>query len=258
MTNQLKSRSPLKAKPLRVAGQSVDEQRDKLLSDVCEQWLLVALFMVLIAGLEWYRYAFDVKPSPWTFTAGALAVSAFAVWRIRRVLPALRNLRQARDGERAVGQFLEGLRSQGYQVFHDLVGTGFNVDHVVLGPAGVFTIETKTWSKPVRGRPEIEFDGERLKAAGRQPDRDPVVQARAQANWVRNLLMESAGKQTFVKPVVVFPGWFIVNAIGTAKDVWVLEPKALPAFLANEPVRISDADVRLFAFHISRFIRAGE
>jgi hypothetical protein len=116
----------------------------------------------------------------------------------------------------------------------------------------------QTWNKPARGRPEIDFDGERVKAAGREPDRDPVVQARAQANWVRNLLMESAGKQAFVKPVVVFPGWFIVNANGAMKDVWVLEPKALPAFLANEPIRISEADVRLFAFHISRFIRAGE
>jgi hypothetical protein len=256
--DQLKSRSPLKAKPLRVAGQSVDEQRDKLLSDVYEQWALVALFMVLMAGMEWYRYALDMKPSPWTFTVAALAMSAFAAWRIKRVMPLVRNLKQARDGERAVGQFLEALRSQGYQVFHDLVGTGFNVDHVVLGPAGVFTIETKTWSKPARGRPEIDFDGERVKAAGREPDRDPVVQARAQANWVRNLLMESAGKQAFVKPVVVFPGWFIVNANGAMKDVWVLEPKALPAFLANEPIRISEADVRLFAFHISRFIRAGE
>jgi hypothetical protein len=256
MMNQ--SRSPLKGKPLRVAGQSVDEERDRLLSDVYEQWLLVALFMIVLAGLEWYRSALDMKPSPWTFTAGALAMSAFAAWRIKRILPLVRNLKQARDGERAVGQFLEALRGRGYQVFHDLVGAGFNVDHVVLGPAGVFTIETKTWSKPARGRPEIEFDGQRVKAAGQEPDRDPVIQARAQANWVRNLLMESAGKQTFVKPVVLFPGWFIVNANGTMKDVWVLEPKALPAFLANEPTRISDDDVRLFAFHISRFIRASE
>lgn len=37
------------------------------------------------------------------------------------------------EGERAVGQFLEQLREQGFHVFHDVVGTGFNVDHVLVG-----------------------------------------------------------------------------------------------------------------------------
>jgi hypothetical protein len=46
------------------------------------------------------------------------------------------------------------------------VGEGFNVDHVIIGPAGAFTIETKTWSKPKRGSPTISFDGETLRAAG--------------------------------------------------------------------------------------------
>jgi hypothetical protein len=58
----------------------------------------------------------------------------------------MRTLRQGIEGEKAVGQFLERLREQRYQVFHDLVGDGFNVDHVLIGPAGVFTIETKTSS----------------------------------------------------------------------------------------------------------------
>ena len=43
---------------------------------------------------------------------------------------------------------LEDLRAQGYAVFHDIPGDGFNVDHALIGPAGIFAIETKTRAKP--------------------------------------------------------------------------------------------------------------
>jgi len=64
----------------------------------------------------------------------------------------------------------------------------------LIGPAGVFTIETKTWSKPVRGTATITFDGEELKCGSNKPDRDPVIQALAQSSWMRELLKESTGK----------------------------------------------------------------
>lgn len=252
----MKTKSPLKARPHRLPGQSIEEEWDRVISDGVEQWLFLALFMVVIAGLEWYRFALDLKPNPIVFTAGAVLACAIAAWRSRRVLPKVRALRQARDGKRAVGQFLERLRAQGYHVFHDVVADGFNIDHVLIGPAGVYTIETKTWSKPIKGNAEIHFDGDRIRAAGQNPDRDPIVQAKAQANWIRKLLNESVGRAPFVKPVVVFPGWYVVNSKGTFNDLWVLEPKALPAFLTNEPERISESDVQMFAYHLSRHIRA--
>lgn len=36
----------------------------------------------------------------------------------------------------------------------------------------------------------------------------------------------------------------------------MLEPKALPAFIETEPVRLAEADVKLAAFHLSRYIRS--
>lgn len=253
-----KTRSPLKDRPLRMPGQSVQDEREKLSGEVIEQWGLQALLFVILAGAEWYRYYTDMKPHPWLVSAFALLMVLFAAWRIARVRPQLRNLRLAVDGERAVGQYLERLRERGYQVFHDVVGDGFNVDHLLIGPGGVFTVETKTWSKPVHGPAEIHFDGQRITVSNRVIDRDPVVQAKAQASWVRQVLEESSGKRAAVHPVIVFPGWYISSPSGALKDVWVLEPKALPAFLEKEPSRLSASDIRLFAFHISRLIRAKE
>lgn len=250
------TRSPLKDKPLRLPGQSVQEEREDLLENAIGQPLTLALFLIVVAGLEWWRFYSNMKPSPVVFTGGAVLVAAYAGFRFWRARPKLRSLRQAIDGERAVGQFLERLREQGFNVFHDVVGKGFNVDHVLIGPPGVFTIETKTWSKPTRTRAEVVFDGEKLKIGSLEPERDPIIQAKAQAGWLRSLLTESTGKQFDVRPAIVFPGWFVSSAAGSFKQVWVLEPKALPAFLSNEPVRLSLEDVNLASFHLSRFIRS--
>ena len=192
------------------------------------------------------------------FTLCLLASIAFFAWRVWRVRPRARALRQGIEGERAVGQFLERLREKGYQVFHDLVTTDFNVDHIIIGPAGVFTVETKTWSKPMRGEARIHFDGEKLLFGGREPDRDPVIQARAQTGWLREMLKESTGRAFDVRPVVVFPGWYIEQAQNSRRDIWVLNPKALPAFLDNEPERLSMEDVKLASYHLARYIRAAE
>ena len=75
---------------------------------------------------------------------------------------------------------------------------------------------------------------------------------------MRELLKESTGKSFLVWPVIVFPGWFIEKTGQSSRSLWVLNPKALPAFLDNEPTRLPDEDIKLASYHLSRFIRSGE
>lgn len=252
------SRPPLKDKPLRNPGQSVREQRDDLLFDKLLSPMLIAVMLVLWAVMDWIRYFFPRPPQPWITSLCAALAIIYAVWQFGRHRPKIRMLKLAEEGEKAVGQHLERLRASGYAVFHDLVGTDFNVDHVIIGPAGVFTIETKTWNKPRQGNHRITFDGETLLAADYEPDRNPVIQAKAQASWLQRLLTESTGKTQPVRPVILFPGWYIEDSRASRKDLWVLEPKALAAFLAQEQTRLTPEDVTLAAYHLSRFIRAQE
>ena len=252
-----RSRSPLKAKPLRVPGQSIAEERDELWNEETEPWFLLALFFVAFAGLEWIMYVRDAPRSPVLYTVVAVVTSTFAVWKIARAVPRMRQLRQGLEGERAVGQFLdERLGIRGYRVFHDVVGTHFNVDHVLIGPSGVYTVETKTLNKPASGDARITFDGQTLLVAGRALDRDPMRQAHAQAAWLRTLLHDSTGRALSVFPIVLFPGWFVEPSPGSRDRIWVLEPKALPTFLEQSPVRVSPEDVHLLAFHLSRYVRS--
>jgi hypothetical protein len=124
----------------------------------------------------------------------------------------------------------------------------------LFGTRGIYAIETKTLSKPVRGQSSITFSGGRILANGHPLDRDPITQAKAQARWLYNFLAESQFKQ-FVQPVVVFPGWFVEKFDMRSLGVWALEPKALDAFMDNQSAVLSLDQVRAMASALSCYIR---
>jgi hypothetical protein len=191
---------------------------------------------------KWAGYA--LPPSVWLGVAGVFG--SLAAYRWFKIKPQLDQLAQGFRGERRVGRMLEELRAAGYEVFHDIPGEGFNVDHALIGPGGVFAIETKTWSLPDGKRGNIEYDGERILVDGHKPDRCPVTQAAAVADHLRDLLQRMTDRKVSVRPVVLFPGWYISKQPKQAR-VWVLNPKALSAFLKNEPAVLSRDDIKLFA-----------
>lgn len=258
MARQEPRKSPLKSKPVRTPGQSLDEQRRELFDD----YLLLPAFLVagvlMVCIVQWHALLTGQPPQPWLWTAALVLAIGFVIYRFLKILPVVRKLRQGADGERAVGQYLEGLREQGYKVFHDIVADGFNLDHVAIGPGGVFTIETKTWSKPVRGESVIHFNGSEIKVLEGPADRRPVIQAKAQAAWLKALLEESTGVAPEVRPVVVFPGWYIKDSASARAKIWVLNPKALPKFLIKATPRLDAETVNLLSYHLSRYIRAQE
>lgn len=138
-------------------------------------------------------------------------------------------------------------------MFHDIPAPSFNLDHVIISSHGVFVVETKTFSKP-SPRATVAVEQDALWVAGRRPDRNPMEQAAGAARWLEDLLESSTGKKFHVRAVVVFPGWYVEQRAPRG-PVWVLEPKALPAFIETEPVSVLPGDVALASFHLSRYLR---
>ena len=250
----MSGQSPLKAKPLRLPGESVDKEMDRWINEKALGTLFAAGCFCFVAYFEWYGYLTHAPRRPILFTLVAVLAVLIAGWRIWLIRRRVKTLRQGRDGERAVGQFLERLREDGGQVFHDIPGEGFNLDHVVISTHGIYAIETKTWSKPWADA-KVVVEGDALTVAGQAPVRNPIVQVSAAAKWLEKKLQESTGKRFFARGVVVFPGWFVEQR-GPTGDVWVLEPKMLPGFIAQAPEMIAATDVALVSFHLSRYVRS--
>ena len=68
----------------------------------------------------------------------------------------------------------------------------------------------------------------------------------------------ATGRSFEVRPVILFPGWFVEPPPGGLVRVWVLNPKALPSFLEHAKTRLSAEDVTLASTHLAKYIRAGE
>lgn len=67
------------------------------------------------------------------------------------------------------------------------------------------------------------------------------------------LLEASTGKKFSVKPIVLFPGWFVEN-LNLNAEVWVLNDKALPTFIQNRPTTLAQEDINLIVFHLKRYV----
>ena len=150
-------RSPLKSRPLRQAGESVQDEILRVVDDDLATYLLVAVVFVLLAALEWLRLYLGNPKLHWHYTVIAIGAVVLAIWRRERLRNKVTQLRLGRDGERAVGQFLERMRERGYRVFHDIQQDHFNIDHVLVGPEGVYAIETKNAKLPETRRADRQL-----------------------------------------------------------------------------------------------------
>ena len=138
---------------------------------------------------------FAAVSAMWGATALVLSL-VFCAWSLNKGLRHVERYFKGARGEERVSGILKAL-PDAYHVFNDFVAGGKHVDHVVAGPAGVFAVETKYW----RGEVTVE-DGHVL-LDGQLPDRDPLSQARKEAQLVKSTLA-AAGWNGAVTPILAF------------------------------------------------------
>jgi len=240
-------RSPVEGRVPRQAGESGRRKISEIIDDETMPWAVVALcaWFAAIVDLAWYLAGW--APQPLLVGALAAALSAVAGAKIVMARKELRDRRLGVDGEVVVAAMLERLRAHGYEVFNDIEGDGFNIDHVVVGPGGVFVIETKTISKR-DGENKVEFDGHQVRINGALPDRDPVAQVRRNAEDIRRIIRDRAGMDVTPRTIVVFPGWY-VESKGNAwnSGVWVMNEKTMVKYLTRQWPELENPDLRRIA-----------
>jgi hypothetical protein len=82
-----------------------------------------------------------------------LVAAALVGWRLRfRLSEQARSWQRGAHGERRTARLLDRLTRDGFVVFHDLAipGSPANVDHLVIGPTGLFVIDSKQWTGSVQ------------------------------------------------------------------------------------------------------------
>lgn len=124
----------------------------------------------------------------------AVAAAILLAWGDRR----LGNFLKGAKGEEWVAHELSFLSSE-YTVFNGIRLDGKqDFDHIVVGPSGVFVVETKNW------RGSVEFRNGKLYAGGKEPSRPPLKQVKAATAELVGFLDDSAHGGIPVHSVLCF------------------------------------------------------
>lgn len=142
---------------------------------------------------------------------------------LRYVLPVVERLDQGAAGEELVGGLLDELGDEGWHVLHDAPLKHGNVDHIAIGPAGLFTFETKSNPGPVKVR---RVHGAILRQA--QVQRDEVQRV--------------AGARA--EPVVVYSRAWVDHPGARRKGVRVLPARMLLNHLRHLPPALGAEEMR--------------
>ena len=175
--------------------------------------------------------------------AQASAPPREVIWRILGSSPlttASRASYRGALGELLVGDVLENL-GQRWDVLHDLPLGDTVLEHLLIGPAGVFTVRAANY-----GPEEVTIDGSDLVVGGHPMD--DIRRAAAEADEAARILGAAAGETVRVRPmlVIVEPRRLTVRVAAAGVRVlasWELEraltraPRTLPG---DDVARISD------------------
>ncbi|MFA7383245.1 MAG: nuclease-related domain-containing protein [Desulfurivibrionaceae bacterium] len=256
-------RSPLTSDLLRNPGESLREQVEELSSDLISNLLFFILILCLIAIQFLLQERTDPQANTMSLmiTYGLISVGGvlFFIFQEVRIFRKRQLLRLGLECELAVGQQLNQLMLLGCRVYHDFPAEGFNIDHIVIGPAGVYAVETKGRAKPDKGGGTEEalvvYDGKGLQFPG-WSETKPIAQAKRQAQWLENWLKSAVGESVTVLPALALPGWYIDRK---ARNMAVFNAKN-PDFLAkgNGEVKLTEAMIQRVAHQVELRCRTVE
>jgi hypothetical protein len=151
----------------------------------------------------------------------------------RYVLPLVERHDRGAVGEEEVGRLLDELGARGWHAIHDVsLGRG-NVDHIAIGPGGVFTVETKSHPGPVR---VARVHGSVL----------------GQAQAQRRAIERATGAH--VEPLLVFSRAWVDRPLSRRKGVRVVPARMLPGYLDRQPQRLEPPEIEQARERIARAV----
>ena len=223
--------SPLKDPPLHNPGQSLDARLDELRDRKILLPIITAVFLILLAGLEWLRWYSDTLPQPRVYSFLAIGYAIYVASTIRRSCGtsasdqtgSRRGARRGAISRAAARMRLKRVSRHHWTRIQPRPRRG-------RGP-GDLRGRDQDLAKAHAERRAYPFDGTAFGARGYTPD-----EIRSNRCWHRQ-----TGCATWKESTASLSGrasrgrGWIVESAATAeakkRGLWLLNPKALPSFI---------------------------
>jgi len=232
-------------------GQPVDQHKVswtevRSLGDLWNQppvrrWALRAGVAVIVGAV--FAWVVDIRVG---LTVAIIAIIADTVLKARSSQSGAEAWRKASAAERKTEKQLRGLAAKGWRVMHaravpqdrDGVSDG-KIDHLVIGPTGVYAIDSEKWDKrlPVRTLSHMKlFHGPFEK-------KDQLDEARWEANQASRLLSKALGVEIPVQPSVAIYGPAIPWRVMTVRNVDVYAGGKAKSYLRKRPKVLTSEEI---------------
>ncbi|MFF4431528.1 nuclease-related domain-containing protein [Streptomyces sp. NPDC001513] len=127
-------------------------------------------------------------------------------------------------GERRVGVELDRLTRQGWRVLHSVpLPRQVDIDHLLIGPGGVFTVNTKRHPRKTVwvGDDMVKINGGKAQPYG--------IKSRSEADRARKVLEEHCDFAVPVVPVLVFVDVLTLDVVATQLTIRVYQEREVSA-----------------------------
>jgi Nuclease-related domain len=197
---------------------------------------LIVAALVMVAFSLWVSWKLGL-------TLAVIVIIADTIYRSRRGYPGKVKMTAA---QRRTRRQLAKLGRAGYRAVHSrpIPDSEEQIDHLVVGPTGVFAIDSEDWDKHLVVRAK---KGTQL-WHGPNSKKDRLQHAQWEAQRAANMLSGEIGKPIVVRPAMAVYGPRIPWDVATIRDVDVFSGPRLRKYLRRrarqEDVRrLSDAEI---------------
>ncbi|MBO0834898.1 MAG: NERD domain-containing protein [Actinobacteria bacterium] len=168
-------------------------------------------------------------------TVAAIAAIADTIYQSKTVslIPAAARVASA---QRRTRHRLQFVRPCGYVALHarPIPGTDSIIDHLVIGPGGVYAVDSERWDRrmPVRTAASNSAAGPVL-YHGPFSQKDRLAHARWEAAQAAHLLGREMGLQVSVRPVMIIYGPAVPWSVARLRGVDVLGGRSVFRYFAS-------------------------
>jgi hypothetical protein len=189
---------------------------------------------IIVAVIFGVGFGYLLDDWRWGLTFAVLAAIADTIIRSRTTFNGPAGVRLTKAQKRTVRQ-LSSLERKGYRSLHivPIPGTEEKIDHLVIGPAGVFSIDSEDWD----ARLPVRTSSHRQLWHGPHNMKDRLEHARWEADQAAELLSAATGSTVVVRPAMAVYGAKIIWDVAEIRDVDVFSGPRLRKYLRRRARR---------------------
>ena len=210
---------------------------------------------VIVAVIFGVGFGILFRNWKWGLTFAVLAAIADTIIRSRTVFNGPAGVQLTKAQKNTIRQ-LNSLERKGYRAMHivPIPDSEEQIDHLVIGPAGVFAIDSEDWDK----RMPVRTSSHRNLWHGPRNMKDRLEHAHWEADRAAELLSAAAGSPVSVRAVLAVYGPKIMWDVAEIRDVDTFSGPRLRKYLRRrakrrdaQPLRPSDIERIYKAAHVA-------